>query len=235
MKPRALGNAKSAMNYKEHAPRPSFIKNAQLRESFEGLHSHPQISAVLEALYKKDPYTFEHCHRVADTSGRIAVQMGLSPLECIEVYLSGLLHDIGKIRTQDEVLKKPGPLSPDEFIEIKRHPVDSGLMVRELSDIAYLEEALRGHHERIDGKGYPDQLGGDQIPLYSRIILVADTFDAMTSNRVYRKKLSLERTYEELLRFSGSQFDPAAVQAFIAMHQHLLVESKSVEDQKKAA
>ncbi len=213
-------------------PSPTLIKNALVAESMESLHRHPAINSLLQDLFEKDPYTYDHCHRVGDMSQWIAQCFGLDPTSCVEVYLSGLLHDIGKIYTPSQVLKKPGPLTPEEFAEIKKHPVDSGELVKKIKDIAYLAEPIRGHHERIDGKGYPDQKKGDEIHLYSRIILVADTFDAMTSTRVYRKSLDLGRTYDELLRCSGTQFDPEAAKIFVAAHQTL---SNNLRDQKKAA
>ena len=203
-------------------PTPTFVENARIREAMESLKNHTQVDQVLEALWRKDPYSYGHSHRVADFSQWIGREMGLSNQERVELYICGLLHDVGKIMSPDAVLKKPGPLTSDEFAIMRLHPVDSGKIVNTFSDLAYLVDPIRGHHERIDGKGYPDQKVGDDIHIFSRIILVADTFDAMTSTRVYRKGLDLSRTYEELLRCSGTQFDPAAVDAFIAVHQKIL-------------
>ena len=138
-----------------------------------------------------------------------------------------MLHDIGKLFTPDRILKKPGALTPEEFAIIRLHPEDSGKIVRTIKDIDYLTDGIRGHHERIDGKGYPDQKSGDKIPLISRIVLVADTFDAMTNNRVYRKQLDLGRTYDEIHRCSGTQFDRAAAMAFILMHQRFMEQQKN--------
>lgn len=208
-------------------PSPTFIENARIREAMDSLKNHPQVDRVLEALWRKDPYSYGHSHRVADFSQWIGREMGLSNQQRVELYISGLLHDVGKIMSPDAVLKKPGPLTSDEFAIMRLHPVDSGKIVSTFSDLAYLVEPIRGHHERIDGKGYPDQKEGDKIHIYSRIILVADTFDAMTSTRVYRKGLDLQRTYDELIRCSGTQFDPEAVKAFIAVHQKILQEVSS--------
>jgi len=208
-----------ASHFGQKRPDPIFIEDMRLQSVMDSLKSHPAVNKLLNLLWTKDPYTYNHSHRVADFSQWIGKALGLSAQERVELYLCGLLHDMGKIQTPDDVLKKPGPLTPDEFSVIRKHPEDSGLLVSKISDIAYLEVPIRGHHERVDGKGYPDQKSGDEIHIYSKIILVADTFDAMTSNRVYRKKIDLARTYDELMRCSGTQFEPAATKAFIAAHQ----------------
>jgi HD-GYP domain-containing protein (c-di-GMP phosphodiesterase class II) len=209
-------------------PEPTFIESEQARAGMSSLKTHPQVDRVLEALWRKDPYSYEHSHRVADFSQWIGREMGLSIPQRVELYISGLLHDVGKIVSPDSVLKKPGPLTSDEFAIMRLHPVDSGKIVSTIPDLAYLVEPIRGHHERVDGRGYPDQKSGDKIHIYSRVILVADTFDAMTTTRVYRKGLDLTRTYDELVRCSGTQFDPACVQAFLAVHQKVLEESRKL-------
>ncbi len=216
-------------------PKPQFIESPMVTRSMEKIESHPEIQRVLDQLWNKDPETYLHCHRVADVSQAIGGQMGLNPQERSEIYLCGLLHDIGKLFTPDRVLKKPGPLTQEEFGIIKLHPVDSGRLVATLSDIGYLAAPIRAHHERIDGKGYPDQISGESIPLFSRIVLVADTFDAMTNNRVYRKQLDLEKTYEELLRCSGTQFDPNATAAFIKFYEEALRKNLVSPPAKKVA
>jgi len=180
---------------------------------------HPQIQAALSQILHKDPYTYEHCLRVGEHSMRLAHKLGLDQNEIEEVYVVGILHDIGKTYTPDTILKKPGPLTAEEFGVIKTHPVDSENMVQALPDFEYLSKAVRSHHERFDGHGYPDNKTGEEIHLYSRIILVCDTFDAMTTARIYRKEVDLYATYEELERCSGTQFDPNIVLEFIAMHK----------------
>ncbi len=219
----------------EQRPLPSFFGEESFKRAWDSVKSHSKINQVLDQLWRKDPYTYGHSHRVADYSQMIAAQLGMSAQERVEVYLSGLLHDTGKIMTPDHVLKKPGPLTPEEFTIIRLHPVDSGKIVQNIPDLGYLADAIRGHHERVDGKGYPDQSFGDEIHIYSRIILVADTFDAMTTTRVYRKQLDLDRTYNELNRCSGTQFDPECVKAFIAAHQELVLTQPVEEKEKKAA
>ena len=213
-------------------PEAQLIESQKIRNQMDTLKSHPQIHEFLERLWRKDPDTYSHCHRVADLSQWLGKEMGLSGQERVEVYLCGLLHDVGKILTPDAVLKKPGPLTPAEFGIMKLHPVDSGRMVRQIQDVAYLADAIESHHERVDGKGYPNARKDTQIPLFSKIVLVADTFDAMTNNRVYRKQLDFERTYDELKRCSGTQFDPEAARSFINMHERF---AKSFDFNKVAA
>jgi putative nucleotidyltransferase with HDIG domain len=181
--------------------------------------NNPQVKSALNKIKQKDPYTYEHCLRVGELSMRLADRLGLPEREIEEVYVCGILHDIGKVHTPDSILKKPGPLTAEEFAVIRIHPVDSERMVVELSEFSYLSDAIRGHHERFDGKGYPDKKISESIHPYSRIILVCDTFDAMTSTRIYRRQINLENTYEEILRCSGSQFDPVMAEEFVAMHK----------------
>ena len=202
-------------------PRPEHVEDDGMKAVIESLYSHPDISRILNQLWRKDPYTYYHCHRVADMSQWLGHELGLSKQERAEIYLCGLLHDVGKIMTPDHILKKPGPLTLEEFRVMRLHPEDSANIVANIPDLNYLVEAIRGHHERIDGKGYPDQRVGDHIHIFSRVILVADTYDAMSTTRVYRRQLSLERIYDELNRCKGTQFDPAVADAFIAMHQRL--------------
>lgn len=204
-----------------HRPAPGLIEEQRVRDSMNQLHSHPDIDRLLSLMWRKDPDTYHHCHRVADWAQWVGGHIGLNPQERVELYLCALLHDIGKLMTPVEVLRKPGALTNAEFAIMKMHSADSGKVVRRIDDIAYLENPVRGHHERIDGRGYPDGLNGEKIHIFSRIILVSDTFDAMTSDRVYRKGLAPEQAYEELLRFSGTQFDPDAARAFIKAHQSL--------------
>lgn len=192
--------------------------------------NHPQIKSAMDQILQKDPYTYEHCLRVGDLAMRLADRIGLPRREVEEVYVCGILHDVGKVSTPNAILKKPGPLTAEEFSVIRIHPVDSEKMVKELPDFAYLADAIRGHHERYDGKGYPDKKASESIHPYSRIILVCDTFDAMTSTRVYRRQINLENTYEEIIRCSGTQFDPYMAEQFVAMHKQMSGETGVTED-----
>ena len=170
---------------------------------------------ILKALDCKDHYTFGHSMRVAYFSLVTGREMGLSDEEMKELELSAIFHDIGKIGTPDQVLNKPSRLSEEEFQVMKQHPE---LTYEILKEYPYFEKVAlnaRYHHERYDGRGYPLGMKGDDIPLFARIILIADTFDAMTSTRPYRKGLDYSVAYDELSQFSGSQFDPKCVAAFV--------------------
>jgi putative nucleotidyltransferase with HDIG domain len=171
------------------------------------------IRALAAALDARDPYTAGHSERVSALSVLIARHMNLNEAEVDIIRLGALLHDIGKIGVSDHVLRKPGPLSADEFEQIRRHP---GLGARILRKVPFLEPHLaivELHHERPDGKGYPFGLLGDNIPLEARIVHVADAFDAMTSARAYRPARAASVALAELQRYSGTQFDPDTVDA----------------------
>ncbi len=170
---------------------------------------------ILKALDCKDHYTFGHSMRVAYFSLVTGREMGLSDEELRELELSAIFHDIGKIGTPDQVLNKPSRLSEEEFLVMKQHPELTYEILKEYPFFESVALNARYHHERFDGRGYPMGMKGDAIPLFSRIILIADTFDAMTSTRPYRKGLDYSIAYEELQQFSGSQFDPQCVSAFV--------------------
>lgn len=170
---------------------------------------------ILKALDCKDSYTFGHSMRVAYFSLVTGRESGLSEEELHELELSALFHDIGKIGTPDAVLNKPARLSEEEFQIMKQHPEKSYEILKEFPHFEKIAINAGSHHERYDGKGYPHGLKGEDIPVAGRIILIADTFDAMTSTRSYRKGLPYEVAFEELLQFSGTQFDPKLVKMFI--------------------
>jgi HD-GYP domain-containing protein (c-di-GMP phosphodiesterase class II) len=170
---------------------------------------------ILKALDAKDNYTYGHSMRVCYFSMVLGKQLGLSDLEIYDLQLASLFHDIGKIGTPDAVLNKPTRLSDEEFRIMKDHPAKSYDILKGFEVFEKVATYAKHHHERFDGRGYPDQLKGEDIPQFSRIILIADTFDAMTSTRVYRKGLPYEVAYNELVEFSGSQFDPGLVKHFI--------------------
>jgi putative nucleotidyltransferase with HDIG domain len=170
-----------------------------------------QLAAELEA---KDSYTLGHSRRVTRHSERIARELGLADDEVARIRIAASVHDVGKLRTPRELLTKPGSLSDEEFAVVRRHAVDGAEMVAELGDAA-LTEMVCHHHERLDGSGYPDGLTGDDIPLGARIIAVADTFDAMTSNRPYNRSCKHWRALEVLSEEADSHLDPEAVAGFL--------------------
>lgn len=182
---------------------------------------------ILRTLNAKDAYTFGHSMRVAYFSLVTGRELGLNQDELYELEMSALFHDIGKIATPDAVLNKPSRLTEEEFIVMKDHPVKSWEILKDFPEFEKIAENAKLHHERFDGKGYPHGLKGEDIPVCARIILIADTFDAMTSTRPYRKGLPYEVAFEELVQFSGTQFDPKLVQLFI---QGMRKESLKGED-----
>lgn len=169
---------------------------------------------ILKALDCKDSYTFGHSMRVAYFSLVTGRELGFDEAQLRELELSAIFHDIGKIGTPDAILNKASRLTEDEFKVMKEHPEKSYEILREYPGFEKIALNARFHHERFDGKGYPLGLKGEDIPLLARIILIADTFDAMTSTRPYRKGLSYEVAFDELHQFSGTQFDPGLVKAF---------------------
>ena len=177
--------------------------------------------ALMQSLKVVDPLTFYHCCRVGEFSRRLARDSGLNEYEQKVAEFSGLFHDVGKIGIPQIVLHKPSKLDPEEYNFVQKHPEFSEQIVQVLSADPFFKDLLgpvRSHHERIDGSGYPDGLCSDQIPLLARVILVVDTYDAMTQSRSYRKALSNEVAYAELSKFAGSQFDPQLVKIFLEAH-----------------
>lgn len=192
------------------------LENKILYESiYDNLTS--TFMALVAAIQVRDHYTEEHSSRVTETSVKIARKMGLSPTDVERLRIASLLHDLGKISIPDSVLLKPGVLTRKEFEIIKQHPVTGDAI---LSHVALLDDErliVRHHHERWDGSGYPDGLAGNDIHLLARIMAVADSFDAMTSDRPYRKGLSMETAIGELQANRKTQFDEKIVDVFLGI------------------
>ncbi len=172
------------------------------------------VHTIMHALSCKDRYTFEHSTRVAYFSLALGREVGLSEEELYDLEIAALFHDLGKIGIPDAILLKPSRLTEDEFVKMKGHPSLSAEIIAHFKPFEKAAKYAKHHHERYDGRGYPDALKGEDIPLLSRIILIADTFDAITSNRPYRQGLSYEVAFRELEEFSGGQFDPNLVEHF---------------------
>ncbi len=172
------------------------------------------ILAMIKILEIHDPYTKGHSENVGKLSAEIAKAMGFDEEQINKIYWAGLVHDIGKINIPNTILLKSGRLTREEYDEIKKHPVWGAEILDTSDDLDIIVEAVRHHHERWDGHGYPSGLSKTVIPLYSRIIAVADTFDAMTSDRSYKKAVSEEIAIEEIQNNSGKQFDPSIVEIF---------------------
>jgi putative nucleotidyltransferase with HDIG domain len=175
------------------------------------------LERLSDALESRDLYTHGHSRRVMRHSYRIARQLGLPAADAARIRTAAALHDVGKLETPREVLNKPERLTDEEFATIKRHPVDGARMVEALGDDE-LTEMVRHHHERLDGSGYPAGLVGGAIPLGARVIAVADTFDALTSNRPYRTGCRHKRALDILRAEAGTQLDPDVVAAFLSYY-----------------
>ena len=173
------------------------------------------MEALAHTIDAKDEYTKGHSIRVAQYSRMLAEKMNLTPEECENIYYMGLLHDIGKIGVPNEIINSPGRLTDEEYNVIKTHPVLGYEILSEIKSRPDLSIGARWHHERYDGKGYPNNKSGEDIPLSARIIAVADSYDAMTSNRSYRKYLPQEKVIDELKKNKGTQFDPQIVECML--------------------
>lgn len=192
------------------------IENIALYESMvSNLHS--TLGALVNAMEAKDPYTRQHSRRVTNLSVLSAQTMGLDMGQIEALRFAAYLHDIGKIGVKDNVLLKASSLSDDEYTQIKQHPVIGETIIQAM-DLSPQERAsIRHHHEHWNGSGYPDGLEGERIPLLARVVAVSDAFDAMTTDRPYRKAKSQGAAVQELMRYAGTQFDPEVVRAFVEM------------------
>lgn len=177
------------------------------------------MQVLCNALDMRDSATEGHSQRVARMAGLVARRIGLSPAEVKRVEQAAALHDIGKIGVADAVLTKPGPLTGEEWVEMRRHPRLGYDIVAGIEALQNAAEIIHCHHERYDGEGYPRGLKGDQIPIGARIFSVVDSYDAMTSHRPYRRARSHQEAIEEIVSNSGTQFDPTAVQAFLEVER----------------
>ncbi|MGE4485945.1 MAG: PAS domain S-box protein, partial [Oscillospiraceae bacterium] len=175
------------------------------------------INTLLATLYEKSMETEEHAERLKDYCYAVGRAMRLSGEELNELTLLAILHDIGKVGIHQSILQKPGPLTPDEWEEMKRHTEVGYRISQNAPELSVVSDYILSHHERWDGKGYPRELKGDQIPLFCRILSVADAYDAMTNDRVYRSAMSAQLAAEELKRNAGTQFDPAVVEVFLKL------------------
>ena len=219
-----------------------FLDNTMLYDDMQAMFL-GTLHALTASIDAKDSYTHGHSERVALMSRQLAIAAGLSDDLVERVYIAGVVHDVGKIGVPEAVLTKAGRLTDEEFELIKAHPE---IGARILSDIRQMKDLIPGvlyHHERWDGRGYPHQLAGTDIPLFGRLICLADSFDAMSSNRTYRKAMALDQVLEEIRRCAGSQFDPELAALFvdldftpfhelIAQHQQM---SEQVDARRRSA
>jgi putative nucleotidyltransferase with HDIG domain len=190
------------------------IYNAQLYEAREQALL-DTITALAHAIEAKDTYTINHCENITDRAVALAQALSLPRQEVENIRLGSILHDVGKIGIPDAILNKPSKLTDEEYETIKQHAQIGARIVQSVGALQGVVPIVRHHQERYDGRGYPDGLGGDAIPMGARIIAVVDAYGAMTEDRVYRKALGHEKALGELRRNAGTQFDPLVVETFI--------------------
>ena len=173
------------------------------------------IEYFCRQVYYCDPYTSMHAEHVAELMAGLASQLGMSSDEISLAFIVGLVHDVGKIKIPGDILNKTGRLTQDEFNIMKLHAEHGANMLTQVEGAEAIIPIMRYHHERYDGKGYPEGIAGNRIPLLSRMLAICDTFDAMTTQRCYRQPVSLELCIAEIKHCSGTQFDPALCKLFI--------------------
>ena len=193
------------------------LRSLQKKHEYDRQFIEQTLKLFANTIEAKDVYTRGHSLRVSIYAKEIAKRLGLPEEEQMNIYYISLLHDIGKIGIKDSILTKPGRLDADEYAIMKSHVIKSGEILSDFVSLPGASDIVRHHHERYDGNGYPDQLKGNFIPLFSRIICIADSFDAMTSDRCYRKQLTKEEVLVELKKNSGTQFDPQLVPIMLDM------------------
>lgn len=193
-----------------------FLENVTLYEDAQDLFM-GTLHALIASIDAKDAYTCGHSERVAWLSRELAKAAGLDDETVERVYLSALVHDVGKIGVPEAVLCKPGRLTDEEFVMIKAHPEIGARIIKDIRQMRDLIPGVLHHHERYDGRGYPHNLAGEDIPLFGRLICLADSFDAMSSNRTYRSALSHEKVLQEIRDCAGAQFDPALAEVFVGL------------------
>jgi HD-GYP domain-containing protein (c-di-GMP phosphodiesterase class II) len=190
------------------------VERIQMIERQQELFLHT-VTALAQAVEMRDSYTGDHTHRVTTYSLMLAEELGLPAEQRQLLRAAAALHDIGKIGIDDGILRKPGRLSEIEFTQMKTHVTRGSEIIQMIPGLAWALPVVRGHHERWDGAGYPDRLKGDEIPLAARVVAVADAFDAMTSDRPYRRGMTASAAFAELDAGAGKQFDPTCVEAFM--------------------
>jgi ribonuclease P protein subunit RPR2 len=204
---------------------------ADLRETFKQERARSQelrrsymltVRALASAVEARDAYTGRHAERVAAYGMQIAAAAGMSLGEEPQIEFGFLLHDAGKVAVPDAILFKPGPLTPAERAIVEQHPLTGWEIVRDIDFLGAARDVIRSHHERWDGTGYPDRLAGTGIPLSARVFAVADTLDALTTNRPYRRASSFGRARAIIVRDSGTHFDPEVVAAYESLPDSLL-------------
>jgi putative nucleotidyltransferase with HDIG domain len=189
------------------------IRKAQLYENFGNMFKNT-VESLATAIEAKDSYTYGHSRRVARISAAICKELGMAKKETKLVELAAYLHDIGKIGTPESILNKPGALLADEFEKIKEHPAMGAAILSNIDEFSEIVKWIRHHHEWYDGKGYPDRISADDIPIEARIMKIADAYDAITSDRPYRKGMPTADAMKIMEESTRRQFDPEIFQVF---------------------
>jgi HD-GYP domain-containing protein (c-di-GMP phosphodiesterase class II) len=177
------------------------------------------LDSLVQAVQYRDQYTKTHSDLVAEYAAKLALRAGLSEEAVRAIRIAGVLHDVGKLIIPDDILKKPGPLTAEEYEVIKRHPLVGEMLIREGPFLEDVIQAVGCHHENYDGSGYPRGLRSDEIPLLGRVMAIADAYSAMSLDRPYRKALSVDEIIAELEAGAGTKFDPRLVEVFVEMLQ----------------
>jgi putative nucleotidyltransferase with HDIG domain len=201
-----------------------------LKRAYDGT-----VIGFASLLEGKDESTAEHCHRVRDVCVRIAREIGVPAAQMRDLELGAMLHDIGKFKIPDAILKKPGPLTPEEWKVMRRHPEYGAEIVEKIDFLRGASAVVRNHHERFDGTGYPAGLAGEEIPLSARIFMVADAYDAITSRRVYKEAIPADVALEEIRRSAGTHFDPRVVAAFEHVYPSLVAKDAPTPTESPAS
>jgi HD-GYP domain-containing protein (c-di-GMP phosphodiesterase class II) len=205
------------------------LKKAAHENHLLFINSVRMLAAAIDA---KDPYTRGHSERVARYSIAIGKNLGISEQDMRNLRISALLHDVGKIGIDDRILRKPGALSEDEFEVMKGHPAKGAAIMSGVAQLIDIVPGMKYHHEKWSGGGYPDNLAAEEIPMQARIVAIADTFDAMTTNRPYQKAMEVAYVVEKIRSFAGTRFDPLVVEAFASAVQRGDI---TIEDQVRGA
>ena len=206
------------------------LRSAAMREDMQSEEHLAAVLVLAETLDMRDTGTARHSETVGRYAKLIAAELAMTPRETERVHLAGMLHDIGKIGISDTILQKPGKLTDAEWDEMRKHP-ELGARILDGARLEDISAWVRAHHERPDGRGYPEGLADERIPIQAKILAVADSYEAMTADRVYKPGMPHEAAREELLRCAGSQFDPAVVLAFISV----LTQAQSADATASAA